>query len=152
MFKTNRQGKISCSLGVLAFILCFIAAFSTQQWVNDIDRQYLSPFINYLMLPIGYIANLFSTQEVVSGPTMQATSALYFFERDAVVAFFIIGIFISIASLYFSLKAVRKKEFSFWYANGAFFSSSGLFLLNIYAGSIYIIVSLVLAENARINK
>ena len=149
MFENNTKGKTSCCIGATVFILCFIAAHSSFYWVDDASNWYLSSFINHLTLPVGYLNGLFSNHNEVLGPTMHATSTLHVIEREAVFIFFTIGLILSFISLYFTLKAVENNEFTFWYANGAFTSTTALFLLNVYVGITYMLLTLILVTMKR---
>ncbi len=149
MFKLNKFGKISCLLGVIALLACLFALYSTNYWLLDGDKHYLSTFINKLLTPVRYISNLFSTSKPSTGPSLYPASIFYVIEKDAIIAFFSLGVVLSILSLMFALKAIKKIEFSIWYATGVFASLSGLFNFNFYVALLYFFIALMLAIKAR---
>jgi hypothetical protein len=144
MFKINLYGKISCTLGAPSFVLCLLAKYSEQNLLLDIDRPLLSPIINFLRVPIGYINRWFLSDGTPKESTLTAFDGHHIFESEAVTICFAVGLVLSACALLCVTKAVLNNESSIWFANGAFASIVALGLFSPYLGVVTAIVFIVM--------
>ncbi len=144
---------MSCVFGVPAFISSFLAAYSQQYRVRDLENPLLAPVVNTVLKPIAYLKGKLFPGEMAVEPTMSPLDMAHILESDAISVFYITGVLLGITAIYFFIKAAKIKEYSFWYANGGFTGLTALALSNIYIGILSaIITGLIFSKIIGINR
>jgi len=144
----NKNGKLSFLASVASFVLCVLATYK-EYYSSDAANPMLSLFLNYIARPVySQLYSLFS-EPLPPGPVATRMNIFPLFESEAIIFFYILGSILALVAFYYSAKAAKDHEFTFWYTNGVVWGLYALFVINVYFGAVAMVLVVPLVLNVR---
>jgi len=142
------NGKISCVLGTLAFMLVILANYSNQHSVGDLSNPLIALAINKLLAPLNRLQAVLSDRKLTE-VSITKLPLFYIFENEAILLLNIISTLLTCSTLYFCFKAIRELEENIWYANGLNLVILTVFSLYVWIGLAISIFLLYLSDRLK---